>query len=57
MCVDSNTQEMDKDEIAAPTISTDALFIKLIIDAEEERDVATIDVLGAFLQTAAKPGN
>ena len=57
MCVDGSTQEMDKDEIAAPTISTDALFITLIIDAEEERDIATINVQGAFLQTAAKPGN
>jgi hypothetical protein len=42
--------------ISAPVISTDALFITLVIDAMEGRDVATVDVPGAFLQTDAKPG-
>ena len=57
MCVDSSKQEIDKEEVSAPTISTDALFITLVVDAEEERDVVTIDIPGAFLQTAAKPAN
>ena len=43
--------------MSTPTISTDALFITLVVDAEEERDVVTIDISGAFLQTAAKLGN
>ena len=35
MCVDGSKQEMDKSEVSAPTISTDALFIKLVVDADE----------------------
>jgi hypothetical protein len=39
------------------SVSTDALFITLVIDAMEGRVVAaTVDVPGAFLQTDAKPG-
>jgi hypothetical protein len=55
-CADGSKQEMDKSNISAPVISTDALFITLVIDAMEGRDVATVDVPGAFLQTDAKPG-
>ena len=57
MCMVGNKQEMKKEEVSAPTISMEGLFITLVIDTEEERDVATIDIQGAFLQTAAKPGN
>ena len=35
--VDGSKQEMDKDEVSAPTISTDELFITLVIDASEFR--------------------
>ena len=56
MCVDGSKQDMDKSEVLAPTLSTDALFITLVVDADEGRDVAMIDIPGAFLQTAAKPG-
>ena len=38
-----------KDEITSPTVSTDALLMTLIIDAMEEREVATADVPGAYL--------
>ena len=48
--VDGNKQEMDKDEVSAPTISTDALFITLVIDASKGRRVVTWDILGAFLR-------
>ena len=41
---------MDKENVSAPVISTDALFTTLVID------VATVDIPGAFLQTDAKPG-
>lgn len=41
---------MDKENVSAPVISTDALFTTLVID------VATVDTPGAFLQTDAKPG-
>lgn len=57
-CVmEGSKQEMDKDKVSAPTISTDALFITLCIGTSEGRDVATIDILGVFLQTAASQGN
>ena len=55
-CADGSKQKMDKSDISAPVVSTDALFITLVIDAEEGRDVATVDIPGAFLQTDAKPG-
>ena len=57
MCVDVSKQEMDKSEVSAPKISTAALFITLVVDANEGRDVETINIPGEFLQTAAKPGN
>ena len=55
MCVDGSKQEIDNSEVLAPTISTDALFIKLVVDADEGRDVATINIPGTFIQTPAKP--
>jgi hypothetical protein len=38
-----------KEETSSPTVSTDALMLSLMIDAAEERDVATADVAGAYL--------
>jgi hypothetical protein len=38
-CADGSKQEMDKENISAPVISTDALLITLVIDAMEGRDV------------------
>ena len=57
MCVDGSKQDMDKSEVLASTISTNALFITSVIDADEGRYVATIDIPGAFLKTASRPGN
>jgi hypothetical protein len=39
----------DKLQTTSPTVSTDALMISLMIDALEQRDVATADVAGAYL--------
>ena len=47
--VNGSKQEIEKDDVSAPTISTDALFITLVIDASERRRVVTWDVPGAFL--------
>ena len=41
----------DKKAGSSPTVSTDGLIITTAIDAHEERDVATVDVRGAFLWT------
>ena len=39
-----------KEESTSPTISTEAVFLTAIIDAWENRKVAVLDVLGAFMQ-------
>ena len=38
-----------KSETTSPTVSTDALFLTMVVDAHENRDVATADVSGAYL--------
>ena len=50
-CVDGRPQRayISKEEAASPTTSLDSLLITLLIDAWEERDVATADVVGAYL--------
>lgn len=40
-----------KDEVSSPTVSTNALLLTCIIDANEGRDVMTIDIPNAFIQT------
>ena len=40
----------DPGEAASPTVSTEGLLLTCVIDAAEDRDVATADVTGAFLQ-------
>ncbi len=39
-----------KKEATAPTVSSESIFIQGTIFAHEERDVATCDIPGAFLQ-------
>jgi hypothetical protein len=39
-----------KSDITSPTVSSDALMLSLLIDAHEGRDVATADVVGAYLR-------
>lgn len=41
----------NKQETSAPTVSLAALMIMCVIDMFEGRDVATLDIAGAFLQT------
>jgi hypothetical protein len=50
-CADGRSQrgQYTKEQTASPTISTDALMLSLMIDAFEGRDVATADVVGAYL--------
>ena len=40
----------DPGDAASPTVSIEALLLSCVIDALEERDVATCDISGAFLQ-------
>jgi hypothetical protein len=50
-CADGRSQrnKYAKSETASPTVSTDALMLTLMIAAKEGRDVATADVVGAYL--------
>ena len=45
---------VSKDDVGAPTCSLQALFLSATIDAMENRDVATIDIPNAFIQTDLK---
>ncbi len=42
---------ISKEDSSSPTVSTEAVILSCIIDALEGRDVATIDIPNAFIQT------
>ena len=52
-CINGAPQRkyIKKEDAASPTVSTDGVFIVNAINAYEERDVATMDLPGAFLNT------
>ena len=51
-CADGHKQRAytNKSDSTAPTVSTEAVFLTAVIDAKEGRDVATMDIPGAFMQ-------
>jgi hypothetical protein len=55
-CADGRPQRdyMSKQETSLPTVATEALILPCVIDAIEERDVATCDIPGAFMQSDRK---
>ena len=42
---------ISKEDASSPTVATEAVLLSCIIDAEEERDVAVIDIPNTFIQT------
>ena len=52
-CADGRKQRVykGKDKTSSPTVSTEALFLSCIIDAQEGRRVATVDIPGAFMHS------
>lgn len=50
-CADGRSQRsyISKEESSSPTISTEAVMITCAIEAAESRDVATVDIPGAYL--------
>ena len=42
-------EDIDREDTASPTVMTESVLITAAIDAEEGRDVAVIDLPGAFL--------
>ena len=51
-CADGHKQRatLTKEETSSPTVAIESVLISSTIDAHEKRDVATIDVPGAFMQ-------
>jgi hypothetical protein len=51
-CADGRKQRVytAKEEASSPTVSIEALMMSCVIDAKEERDVATSNIPGAFMQ-------
>ncbi|GAX21402.1 hypothetical protein FisN_28Lu124 [Fistulifera solaris] len=51
-CADGRKQRAytEKHDSSSPTVSIEALLLSCVIDAKEGRDVATLDVPGAFMQ-------
>ena len=50
-CADGRKQRryISKEEVASPTVQLHSLLLSLAIDARERRDIATADVVGAYL--------
>jgi hypothetical protein len=50
-CADGRKQRLykSKDETSSPTVSTEAVFLTSVIEAQERRNVMTIDIPGAFM--------
>lgn len=51
-CADGRPQRqyINKEDASSPTVATESVFITSVIDAFERREVATVDVPGAFMQ-------
>jgi hypothetical protein len=43
-----------KEYARSPTVSTESVLLSCIIDADEHRDVAVVDIPNAFVQTRAE---
>jgi hypothetical protein len=42
---------ISKEDASSPTVATESVLLSCIIDAEEEWDVAVVDIPSAFVQT------
>jgi hypothetical protein len=52
-CADGRKQRVykNKEETSSPTVSTEALFLTSVVNAQERRKVVTIDIPGAFMHS------
>ena len=50
-CADGrkHRKHLKKDDVSSPTVQQESLIISMMIDAKEGRDVATADIVGAYL--------
>ena len=53
LCANGNPQRqwINRDHVSSPTVSTEATMLTSVIEAKEERDVASCDIPNAFIQT------
>ena len=51
----ASTKNITEEEVTSPTFATESVFITTTIDNFENRDVATVDLPGAFLHTDIDP--
>ena len=53
---DGNKQRgyIDKEDASSPTVATESVILTSIIDALEKRDVATVDIPNALIQTVVE---
>ena len=51
-CADGRKQRAytSKEDASSPTVAIESLMLSCVIDAKEKRDVATVDLPGAFMQ-------
>ena len=51
-CANGRKQRLHtpKDGASSPTVATESVLLSCVIDAKERRDVATVDIPGAFMQ-------
>jgi hypothetical protein len=40
-----------KEDVSSPTVTAEAVMLTCAIDAQEDRDVAVVDILNTFVQT------
>ena len=43
-----------KEDASSPTVSTEAVMLTCVIDANENRDVTIVDIPNAFVQTVVE---
>ena len=51
-CADGRKQRryIPKEDASSPTVTTESVFLTALIDATENREVAVVDIPGAFMQ-------
>ena len=51
-CADGRKQRLhtNKEDASSPTVAIEAVMLSCVIDPHEHRDVATVDIPGAFMQ-------
>jgi hypothetical protein len=45
---------MQREYVSSPTVCTDSVLMTAVIEAEENRDIATCDIPNGFIQTVVR---